>query len=857
MSLKKNTKRVISGILLLCIMITNLSPVFALTVGDTADLVNRGQCGDYITYTRNGVTMGVATTYVGFYENGVFHPAYCMNRELPGVESVGEYGVDVEDISSLANNQALWRALINGFPYKTPQELGLETEEQAFAATKQALYRIIDGESADNYGYKNEIGKQMVNVIKNLVDIGRNGTQTYQDPVITITKINNADVDNINNSYISQTFRIDSQVQMENISVLLNTLSAPEGTYIADMNNNAKTTFNKGDTFKVLIPRDNIVDKVSVQLSFNGDCKVYPILLGKAPNAGLQNYLLATDPFLTSTARTKMEYEPTYDVIVEKVSNGKSEITGKEDGEALEGATFTIKSEDGQVDEERTTDENGRIELKGLPLVPVEISEKSAPEYYLKGKDTTCVVTPEHDGDNKKITFENTAVEIKVNVDKNVDKEKVQGNEKVTYDIDNIKNISNVPLDNFTLTDDLPQEVRIQSIETGTYNEDLNYLVKYNTNKKSNILLKEGLNTKVNNRIDFTKIELEPDEFVTGYSFYFGTVKIGFKNTSKMKVETKVIEGLVAESAFVNNVKVSGTYLEAKTEDHDDIPVTVYENILKIKKVTKDYNQYTKFEKGTRINATFDLLDENQEFITTFNVKANEEFTYKYLETGKTYYLKEIACDPYYVINSELVEFQFTENGQVIELEITDDNVNLVPSVEKEAPTEAQMGEVICYDFDKIGNFSNVGVSEFIWGDKLPRQVKIQKLETGIWNEELNYKIQYITNKNTNWATIGEFTSIENNTIDFTDLEMQEDEYITEFRLLFGGVKEGFTHTEAPKVYAKVNEDVQNNKIFMNHTYVTAMYQGTKLRARDEAHTVVYTKDTPKDKELPKTGLDN
>lgn len=82
MNMKKG-KKVISSILLLCMIISNLSSVFATSIGDTADLVNRGDCGTYISYTRNGTTMVVGTHYVGFYENGIFHPAYCLNKELP------------------------------------------------------------------------------------------------------------------------------------------------------------------------------------------------------------------------------------------------------------------------------------------------------------------------------------------------------------------------------------------------------------------------------------------------------------------------------------------------------------------------------------------------------------------------------------------------------------------------------------------------------------------------------------------------------------------------------------------------------------------------------------------------------
>ena len=118
------------------------------------------------------------------------------------------------------------------------------------------------------------------------------------------------------------------------------------------------------------------------------------------------------------------------------------------------------------------------------------------------------------------------------------------------------------------------------------------------------------------------------------------------------------------------------------------------------------------------------------------------------------------------------------------------------------------------------------------------------------------YKVQYITNKNTNWKDIGEYSTTKNNTIDFTSLGLEDGEYVKEYRICFGKVKQGFTQVEAPKLLAKVNDNVQNNKIFVNRTYVTATYQNTKLEAKDNAHTVVYTKTPAKDKELPKTGLD-
>lgn len=763
-------------------------------------------------------------------------------------------------MSKLPNQEALWRVLVNGYPYKSASEMGLDSDWDAYFATKQAIYRTIDGKSTDPYSAKDASGKKVVNKIKELVNIGKNGTQTYKDPVINISKVNQVGIDNKDSNYISQTFKVDSQVEMKAIKLVLNSNSAPTGTYIADTNNNKKTSFNQGDTFKILVPRNQVTEDIEVQVSVDGKCKTYPILYGRAPSEDLQNYLVTSDPFVMSTAKFTLEFSPSADIEIEKVSNGNSDITGKLEGEGLEGAVFVIESKDGEFKKELTTDKNGKISLEDLELGTYVIYEKTAPAYYLMTDNTKFEVTLAYDGDNKKIVVENTPVDIEVNVDKNVDKTEAQGNEIVTYDIDNIKNLSNVELNDFTLTDYLPKEIRIQSLKTGTYNQDLNYSITYNTNKRENIEIAQDLSTQTDNEIDFTKEQLEEGEYITSYSLHFGKVEIGFENTSKMFVTTKVNEGLVDESTFINNVKVYGHYLEAKAEDEDDVPVEVYENVLKIRKVSKEYNQYTDLPAGSRINAVFELLDENQEYIATLNVSNTEDYIYKYLETGKTYYLKEIAVDSYYVISDELIEFKFEENGQTIELEVENDNVNLIVDVEKDAPTEAERGEIIDYTFDNIGNYSNTKVSNFIWGDKLPRQVRVQELQTGTWNEDLEYEIQFITNKNTNWKNIGEkYSTTENYKINLTSeaLGLQDDEYVTEFRLVFGEVKAGFEADITPIVKAKVNDDVQNNKIFVNDTYVTADYMETKLEAEDDAHTIVYTK-TPTvetEKELPKTGM--
>ena len=51
---------------------------------------------------------------VGHYQDGNFYPAYCLNRDMHGVGTVENYSVDVD---SLIDNNQVWRAVKNGYPY--------------------------------------------------------------------------------------------------------------------------------------------------------------------------------------------------------------------------------------------------------------------------------------------------------------------------------------------------------------------------------------------------------------------------------------------------------------------------------------------------------------------------------------------------------------------------------------------------------------------------------------------------------------------------------------------------------------------------------------------------------------------
>ena len=61
--------------------------------------------------------------------------------------------------------------------------------------------------------------------------------------------------------------------------------------------------------------------------------------------------------------------------------------------------------------------------------------------------------------------------------------DKAKPGEVIKYDFNNVKNLSNRALDTFTFEDQLPKEVALQEVNTGTFNQDTTYEAYFKTNK--------------------------------------------------------------------------------------------------------------------------------------------------------------------------------------------------------------------------------------------------------------------------------------------------------------------------------------------------------------------------------------
>lgn len=128
-------------------------------------------------------------------------------------------------------------------------------------------------------------------------------------------------------------------------------------------------------------------------------------------------------------------------------------------------------------------------------------------------------------------------------------------------------------------------------------------------------------------------------------------------------------------------------------------------------------------------------------------------------------------------------------------------------------------------------------------------------MTTGTWNQDLTYSVYYKTNKSEDYILFKEDLSTqENYDLDFTTLELGEDEYITETMFDFGKVDVGFKESISPTMQCKSLDTLQDGETFTNHTKTVGVYYGVTAESDSDWTTVVHVPEEKHETLLPKTG---
>lgn len=428
----KRTTSIIMLVIFLCVtFLSGITPAFAasspeealreLNIHIIADKATPIKCMLYNGKAKNG--------YFAYYQaknrNGIQnnYPVYCVIPEELGVNNLGDQDAA---INGTVQHPRIYGAIMNGYPYKQPEELGLTTNKEAYYATRNVVWTL-----AGNWDYSlwKSDGTEQGERVKASMDQIYKAAQNWQSiPVELECKLTSSGEAVEKDGYVEQTYTITANYSAaHSVQVLLK--NAPSSAKITDLNNQEKTTFAVGDDFKVRVPKADAAN-VNFDVTLYVQAQDYAVYYAETVRTDCQDYYGTCDPINTKGDAASFSYgettTPDQPVIPEEpekpvVEDGKVTVYKKDNNnQPLAGAVFRVLKDGAEIGS-FGTDSQGKFSFpidantyikaelldphdgtyieqyepleNGTPYQTYSIIEVEAPYGYLISKDANQTIT--------------------------------------------------------------------------------------------------------------------------------------------------------------------------------------------------------------------------------------------------------------------------------------------------------------------------------------------------------------------------------------------------------------------------------------------------------------------------------
>lgn len=567
--MNKILKCILINVTTIVMIILNIihATAVSFSTGDTILLEKDHDCISLLKFKDSNMMKGVAYVVYKNSSTNEKQPAFCVEPDKPGIGTGADESYDVT--LSMLSDEKLWRVLYKGFMGSSYQEWNLECEDDFYYATKTAIHSLVQNispiekyEEPTRVGYGENVSFEdvlrraikVLDVAQKLYEYGLYGDEKYKEPKIEIRKISEEEQELNNENYLVQNYKVVGNRKISSFDISIKDF--PENIVVQKEN----------DGFKILIPTKNILENVEGTIEIdNVKIKTYPVFYAKAYDENTQSYIT----YASNYEEVKCDKKEIIDAYKSKIIINKIDGQNKK---PLAGVIFNLLDGDKTKINHYETNENGQILIENLKQGKYYLQEVKTQDKYYELKDEIEIEL--NWNEEKEIIVENEKVDIKVNIEKAGVLEAKTG-EIIEYQFKNIENKSNVMLDSFIWTDYIPTDaVRVTKIETGIWNQKNVYSVWIKTNKNDYKMIKNNLDTTVNNEIDFNG--LEDDEFITEYQLRFENADIGFKEITEPKLYCKVLENIENGYVFTNKTDVVGKYKNNESKEESSWQTIVY-----------------------------------------------------------------------------------------------------------------------------------------------------------------------------------------------------------------------------------------------------------------------------------------
>ena len=540
--------------------------------------------------------------------------------------------------------------------------------------------------------------------------------------------------------------------------------------------------------------------------------------------------------------------------------------------EPLEGVTFLVTDSSGMPlgpnKGEYVTDRNGQILLTGLtPGTTVTAKEIRVPseEYVLDGTPQSILIKEGTEG--QQLTFYNKRAGglelIKVN-----EADKTQRIPNTTFEI---RKMDGALVD--TVTTDKQGRAHLD-LDAGDF-----YAVEIEAGEGFKLdatptyfTIQDGKVTTVTiTNKAFSGILIRKTDSVTGKGIYGVTFLLYDSGNTPIGQYTSDNSGYV----YIEGLTTSGRYYLRELENEgylvDTEMKTVYVTAgettivewkntpitgqIQVTKTSAEYNTMNGWPAGTPLpNTEFEIYEHRSgDLADTIKTDKNGVAKSRPLPLGR-YKIVESKSADFYGLDKTPIEVEIEYAGQIVKAAMTNKSLYTNVSITKRGYSEVVPGQSIKYDLSGIGNNSTTALTAFYWRDTLPtKAVRLDKIVTGTYNVPGNYKIVYKTNLSSEYRTLADNVSTQQNRVIIASpaaLGLASNECVTEFMCVFGVVPSNFRQVEAPAVYCNVLSGLTGGTQFVNQADVGGVYNGQWIMATDRRVTTVYKPGKP----LPRTG---